>query len=85
MDCIITKTIPIYYGCENIGEYFDTTGWIILEDENNFLQELYNKLHTLNESYYITHYPTIIKNYEKAILLSNSDTNLINILKPHLS
>ena len=85
MDCIITKTIPIYYGCENIGEYFDTTGWIILEDEDNFLEELYNKLHILNELYYITHYQTIIKNYEKAILLSDIDTNLINILKPHLS
>ena len=31
MDCLLTKTIPIYYGCPNISEYFDTRGWIILE------------------------------------------------------
>lgn len=31
MDCLLTKTIPIYYGCPNIAEYFDTRGWIILE------------------------------------------------------
>ena len=85
MDCLITKTIPIYYGCENIRDYFDITGWIILTDEQNFLQDLYTQLHKLNESYYMTYYLTIIKNYEKAILLSNADTNLINILKPHLS
>lgn len=32
IDCLITKTIPIYYGCPNISEYFDTTGWILLTD-----------------------------------------------------
>jgi hypothetical protein len=31
MDCLLTKTIPIYYGCPNIAEYFDTRGWILLE------------------------------------------------------
>lgn len=32
IDCLITKTIPIYYGCPNISDYFDTTGWILLTD-----------------------------------------------------
>lgn len=85
MDCLITKTIPIYYGCENIGDYFDTTGWIILADEQNFLQDLHTQLHKLNDSYYMAHYLTVLKNYEKAVLLSNMDANLINIIKPHLS
>ena len=31
IDCLITKTIPIYYGCPSISEYFDTTGWIIFD------------------------------------------------------
>jgi hypothetical protein len=31
IDCLLTKTIPIYYGCPNISDYFDTSGWIILE------------------------------------------------------
>ncbi len=45
IDCLITKTIPIYYGCPNISEYFDTTGWILLTDPtpetrlNEFVQK----------------------------------------------
>ena len=41
MDCLLTKTIPIYYGCPNIAEYFDTRGWIILEttDMNELIQK----------------------------------------------
>jgi hypothetical protein len=31
IDCLITKTIPIYYGCPNISNWFDTRGWIILD------------------------------------------------------
>lgn len=34
MDCLLTKTIPIYYGCSNIEKYFDTRGWILLETMN---------------------------------------------------
>jgi hypothetical protein len=41
IDCLITKTIPIYYGCPNIKDYFDTTGWIILTEKDPF--------HRLNE------------------------------------
>lgn len=31
-DCFMTGTIPIYYGISNIGDYFDTNGIIILND-----------------------------------------------------
>jgi hypothetical protein len=34
MDCLLTKTIPIYYGCPNISKWFDTTGWMILDSES---------------------------------------------------
>ena len=85
MDCLITKTIPIYYGCENIGEYFDTTGWIILTNEENFLQDLYNELHKLNDSYYMKYIDIVEKNYKTAIQFSSLEKNLIDILKPYLS
>lgn len=85
IDCLITKTIPIYYGCENVGEYFDVSGWIIITDEINFLQDLYNQLHKLNESYYINHLEIIEKNYEIALKYSNAETNMLTLLKSHLS
>jgi hypothetical protein len=60
-DCLITKTIPVYYGCPNISEYFDTTGWIILEDES--LDNFLTKLQMLDKDYYLKYMDTIEKNY----------------------
>jgi hypothetical protein len=85
MDCVITKTIPIYYGCANIEEYFDTTGWIILTNEENFLQDLYNELHKLNDTYYMKFIDTIEKNYKIAVQCANKEEELIKIIKPYLS
>lgn len=85
MDCVITKTIPIYYGCANVGEYFDTTGWIILTNEENFLQDLYNELHKLNDTYYMKYIDTVEKNYKTAVQCASKEKELIKIIKPYLS
>ena len=34
-DCILTDTIPIYYGCKNIKEIWPEKGYILLEDITN--------------------------------------------------
>lgn len=64
-DCLYTKTIPVYYGAPNISEYFDTTGWIILENES--VDELLDKIRSLDESWYKRHLYTVIKNYETVL------------------
>ena len=64
MDCLLTKTIPLYWGCPNIAEYFDTTGWIILETES--VEEFLEKCRTLTSDYYSTYTNIIEKNYETA-------------------
>lgn len=64
MDCLLTKTIPLYWGCPNIAEYFDTTGWIILETES--VEELLEKCKILTPDYYNTYTNIIEKNYETA-------------------
>lgn len=66
IDCLITKTIPIYYGCPNINEYFDITGWIILETDD-IINELKEKLPCLNLEYYYKFTDIIESNYKKAI------------------
>lgn len=45
IDCLITKTIPVYWGCPNINEFFDTSYWIRPEDifSFKFTKEYYNK------------------------------------------
>lgn len=65
IDCLVTKTIPIYYGCPNIGEYFDTTGWILLE--HGTAEELLTKCSVLTPSYYSEHAESIELNYKKAM------------------
>lgn len=60
-DCLITKTIPVYFGCPNISDFFDTTGWIII---NNYsMDELVGKLNTLTEDYYMKHMDIVEKNF----------------------
>ena len=61
-DCLCTKTIPVYYGAPNIHEYFDTTGWIILENES--VDELVEKLKQLDPEWYTRNLDTVEKNYK---------------------
>lgn len=74
IDCLITKTIPIYYGCPNISEYFDTSGWILLteSDPAKRIEEFVEKWTQANytrDSYQSfsktieTNYQTCVKNY----------------------
>lgn len=72
IDCLVTKTIPIYWGCPTISEYFDTTGWIIFND----LNDLKHKLSLLDESYYSRYTKVIDKNYETAKLYTDIHTNI---------
>jgi len=57
IDCLITKTIPVYWGCPNIEEYFDTTYWI--KPENMLVTEY-------SEHYYWNNIQKINENFEKA-------------------
>ena len=43
LDCLRTYTIPIYFGCKNIGKYFDVRGMIIPKDVDDAIYKI-NKL-----------------------------------------
>jgi len=64
MDCLLTKTIPIYWGCPNVEKYFDTTGWIRLT--SNSVEELRDAVASLDASWYSRYLETIEKNHETA-------------------
>jgi hypothetical protein len=78
LDALITFTIPVYYGCPNIGEYFDTTGWIILDTPN--VSELHWKIMALDEGYYQRHMQTVLENQKRAVELMDLYTNLNRVL-----
>lgn len=72
VDCLITKTIPIYYGCPNISNWFDTRGWIILETTS--IQEFRAKCEKLPS--YDAHINVINENFERAKHYSSIVVNL---------
>lgn len=73
IDCLITKTIPIYWGCPNISEYFDTSYWIKAE---NIIVTKYT------EEYYQENLDKINKNFEEAKkYCENIIERILNVIK----
>jgi hypothetical protein len=62
IDCFITKTIPIYWGCPNIGQYFDMSGII----EFNDISHLTDILGNLEEDSYLKVFDAVENNYNTA-------------------
>lgn len=63
IDCFLTKTIPIYWGCDNLSEYFNSDGYITF----NSSDELLEKINTLTPDYYFDRKKIIEKNYHSAL------------------
>jgi hypothetical protein len=82
MDCILTKTIPIYYGCPNISEYFDTTGWILIDD-SDIVKFMHATLPQLNDTYYARHASTIKDNYERALKFADRRALYASMTAPY--
>lgn len=62
IDCFMSYTIPIYWGCPNIGDYFDKNGII----EFNTKEELENILKNLTPEDYHSRLESVKRNYEIA-------------------
>lgn len=62
IDCFATKTIPIYYGCPNLYNWFDIDGVITFET----LDELSNILKNLTPKLYDQKIPAIENNFNIA-------------------
>jgi hypothetical protein len=75
-EAFCTKTVPIYWGCPNIGEYYDERGIITFETE----EELVYIINNLTPEKYYEMKPYIDYNYEVALLDSFSN-KLNNIFK----
>lgn len=62
LDCFLTGTIPIYNGCRNIGEFFDTNGIITFDTED----ELVDIVSNLTDNDYEQRKNAIQRNFEIA-------------------
>lgn len=63
IDCFQTKTIPIYIGCENIGDYFDLRGMFHVKT----LDEMVNVCNTITPVTYENMLEYVNINYEKSM------------------
>ena len=62
VDCLITGTVPIYWGCPNVGEFFDTNGMILVDGP----QDIKEVVASLGEKDYIDRIAHIRNNIELA-------------------
>tara|TARA_R110000824_G_scaffold389160_1_gene585110 strand:+ start:3277 stop:4146 length:870 start_codon:yes stop_codon:yes gene_type:complete len=77
LDCFATGTVPIYHGCPNIGDWFDTDGIITFTTG----EELVDILNNLSPQMYKDRLSAVKANYEKALNYLEQDDNLYEDLK----
>jgi hypothetical protein len=69
IDCFVTKTIPIYWGCPNIKDFFDISSIIIVDD----LKDIINVCNNLS----LESYNTMLLGIENNSVLSKKYINLV--------
>jgi hypothetical protein len=77
IDCLQTKTIPIYWGCPNIGNWFNLDGFIIANDFN----EIINACNSIDENTYAEKIKAVEENFEKSKIFVNISERLENKIK----
>jgi len=76
LDCFLLKTIPIYWGCSNIGEFFDINGVIPF----NNIDDLIYISNNLTKDYYDSKKEIINKNWKLALDYVSYEQNIINTI-----
>jgi hypothetical protein len=77
IDCFITGTIPIYWGCPSIGDFFDINGIITFNDIN----ELKEKINSLSDDEYEKRIESVIENFKRCQKYLVADDLLYNEIK----
>ena len=72
VDAFLTETMPIYWGCPNIGDYFNSEGIISFQT----VDELLDKINALTPDYYHDRLNIIHENKMKAIEFANFDQRI---------
>lgn len=67
IDCLVTGTVPVFWGCPNIHEFFDTRGFILF----NNINQIPNIKADCNKTVYENLLPFIKKNYHSALKYVN--------------
>lgn len=74
LDCFLTGTVPIFFGTDNIGRYFDLGGIIILPETG----DLSDIMNSLGEEDYSRRLSSIANNYQTAHKYAYTGVNMWN-------
>ena len=77
IDCFITKTVPIFWGCKNIGDFFNMNGMLIINNEH----EAVNVCNSLNKESYNNMTDAIEDNYQRCLKFANLAENFKHTLQ----
>jgi len=80
IDCLITGTIPVYWGCNNIGNYFNVKGFIQFKN----IEEFKNITPKLTKETYDNMFPYIKENFNKSLIYSDFWFRLQTIIENKL-
>lgn len=76
LDCFLLKTIPIYWGCSNIEDYFNSEGIIKVNNVDDMIYVINNT----DESYYNSRKEVIKQNWKIAQKFVNYEQNVIDTI-----
>lgn len=77
LDCFRTKTVPIYWGCKDIGQYFNNNGIICC----NSVDEILDACNALSHDTYDQMREAIDDNYLRSLSYRNSGAKLGGIIR----
>lgn len=80
IDCFATKTIPIYNGCPNIGDFFDIESILVFNDEN----DLIDTIESIDKDTYEKLISHVEKNYIESKRHYDYFENLYKVIKNEL-
>jgi hypothetical protein len=73
-DCILNKTIPIYWGCSNIGDFYNSKAIIQVKNTD----EIIEVINELTPAYYDGLLDVVDENYKKAFEYKDYVSNIKN-------
>ena len=76
LDLFLLKTIPIYWGCSNIGDFFNKDG--IIQVQN--VDDIITKSHLIIEDFYYLKKDIIEENYQKSLNYVDYEQNIVAII-----
>lgn len=81
IDCLLSRTIPIYWGAPNVGEYFDKDGMLTFDNK----YDLQSLLKRLTPEFYQTKAAAIDHNLREAMKYADVHARINDIIRRRLS